>query len=456
MKHFAWRWLAVSSLLLAALTADAETRPQYGGTLHIAMREAWNSLDPAETTPADSITEANIFALVFEPLVALDDRGLAQAALAISWQPSHANRQWRFRLRPGVKFHDGTPLTPEIVAASLRISNPSWKVMADAESLTIDCESPDPEMLAELALPRNTIANRSPGAPPTGTGPFRLANWQSGKELTFAANDDYWNRRPFVDSIEIEMGKSFRDQLIELQSGKADVVEVAPEQAQRVAIDRQRLYSSLPIELMALVFTRGAQSEDDQLLRQALSLSIDRDSMGSVLLQGAAHPAGSVLPNWTTGYAFVFPSQSDLPQARRDRDQAHANPTWTLGYDGSDAMARLLAERIALNARDAGLSLQPTSSATVDLRLMRIPLPSPDPWIALDSVSTLAGLPVAHGPDDSIENLYTTEQSLLATDRIIPLFHLPVVYAVSPALHGWKLHEDGGWNLADVWLENRP
>lgn len=58
--------------------------------------------------------------------------------------------------------------------------------------------------------------------------------------------------------------------------------------------------------------------------------------------------------------------------------------------------------------------------------------------------------------NDSVENLYAAEQSLLASERIIPLFHLPVIYAISPALKNWKLQKDGGWNLADAWLESRP
>ena len=61
-------------------------------------------------------------------------------------------------------------------------------------------------------------------------------------------------------------------------------------------------------------------------------------------------------------------------------------------YDASDPIARLLTERIALNARDAGLVLQPTTLATADLRLVRIPLASADPWIALANVASVVGV----------------------------------------------------------------
>jgi len=111
----------------------------------------------------------------------------------------------------------------------------------------------------------------------------------------------------------------------------------------------------------------------------------------------------------------------------------------------------LLAERIALNAKDAGLSLQPTSAANADLRLVRIPLASPDPWIALANVAALAGIPA--GKDSgSVEDLYASELALLTPQRMIPLFHLPVSYAASATLRNWALRPDGSWTLADAWL----
>jgi peptide/nickel transport system substrate-binding protein len=456
MKLFAWRWLAVSSLLLAALVAGAETRPQYGGTLHIATRETFTSLAPGQSGQAESPTQANLMQLVFETLVTIDEHGVPQPALAVFWQSSRDSKRWIFHLHPGVRFHDGTVLTAEVAAASLRAANPSWQVAMENDSVVVDRGNSGSQTLAELAMPRNAIFHRGQDGMATGTGPFRVTNWETGKRLSLAANDDYWGGRPFLDSIDVEIGKSFRDQLMAFQAAKADIIEIAPEQAQRLPTDPQAIRSSLPLELLALVFARDAQSSDEKLLRQALALGIDRNSIGSVLLQDAGQPAGSLLPNWMTGYAFVFSTETDLPQARRIRGQVPSVSTWTLSCDGSDPLSRLIAERIALNARDAGLSIHPVTTANSDLRLMRIPLRSADPWTALESVSALTGLPTPAMPSDSIEEIYAAEQSLLATERILPLFHLPIVYAASPLVKSWKLQKDGSWNLADVWLENKP
>jgi peptide/nickel transport system substrate-binding protein len=460
MRLFAWRWFAVSSVMVAALAANAETRPQYGGVLHVAMQDAPASLDPVNLDSVNGLQDnsrqgsfagRSLTWLILDTLVTTDESGRVQPSLAIAWQASAGSQRWQVRIRPGVRFHDGMPLTAEIAAASLRAANPSWNVSVEAESVVIDGAGAD--LPAELALPRNAIAKRTSDGKPSGTGPFHIVEWQPGKKLALAAEENCWRGRPFLDAIEIEMGKSFRDQMTALELGKADLVEVGPEQTHRISQDGRRLASSIPVELLALVFARDVASPEEKLLRDALARSVERASIRSVLLQGAGQPAGGILPNWMSGYEFVFPIEADVARARQQREQVHSVPTWTLGYDGSDPLARLLAERIALNARDGGLALQLTSAATANLRLMRIPLAGPDPWIALRDVATLAGQPMGKR-QGSVEDLYASEVALLATQRVIPLFHLPVSYASSTALKGWALRPDGSWTLDDAWLEN--
>jgi len=451
MRRFDWRWFVVSSMMVVAVAANAETRPQYGGVLHVAMRAAPVSLDPADYTQPDSFARPNLTMLMFDTLVSTDENGRVQPSLATAWQAEAGGQRWRFRIRPAVKFHDGTLLTAEIAAGSLRAANPSWNVIADADSVVIEWDNSNPDLLAELALPRNAIARRNGDSKPSGTGPFHIVDLQPGKKLALAAEENCWRGRPFVDAIEVEMGKSFRDQMTALELGKADMVEVAPEQAHRVSQERRRLETSMPVELLALVFARDAATPEEKLLRQALALSVERASIRSVLLQGAGQPTAGIFPNWMSGYGFVFPTDADLTRARQEREQVRSMPTWTLGYDGSDPLSRLIAERIALNAKDAGLVLQPTAAAGVELRLVRIPLAAPDPWIALEGVASFAGL-AAGKTHDGVEDLYASEVAMLATQRLIPLFHLPVSYASSTILKNWALRPDGSWTLADSWV----
>jgi peptide/nickel transport system substrate-binding protein len=453
MRRFVCLSLVISSVLAGVLGTVAETRPQYGGTLHVALRMAPASLDPADGTQPDSFARRNMTLLIFETLVTADDSGRLSAGLATSWQASPGNQRWQFHLRRGLTFHDGAPLTPESAAASLRTANPSWNVIADADSIIIEREASDPDLPAELALARNAVVKRNPDGKLVGTGPFYIADWQPGRKLSLAAEENYWQGRPFLDAIEVEMGGNSHDQLIALEVGRANLVDVAPEQSHRVPGEGRRLASSAAIELVALQFAREAQSPEDKLLREALALSVERTSIRSVLLQGAGQPASSILPNWMSGYGFVFTTDADLPRARRLRQQVGNARPWTVSYDAGDSISRLLVERIALNAKDAGLTLQPATAGAADLRLVRIPLASVDAGIALAEVAAGNGLPKPKSNEGSVEELYSAEQVMLATQRMIPLFHLPVTYAAATSLRGWSVHSDGRWDLADAWLE---
>jgi ABC-type transport system substrate-binding protein len=446
MKRRGFRLLAAGSLLLAVV-AGAETRPHYGGTLHVCLRAAPASLDPgqAELTGSRSLLD-----LIFDTLVTLDDQGRPQPALATAWQAESGNQRWQFSLRQGVAFPDGAPLTPDVVATSLRAANPTWKVFSTGSAVIIERDSPAPELPAELALPRNSIVKRE-GGKLTGTGPFVIAQWEAGKKLMMVARDDYWGGRPFLDSIEVEMGKNFREQMVSFDLGKAQVIEVAPEQAHRAATEGRRVEHSAPIELVALVFVRDSKSAAESKERDALSLSIDRRLLNSVVLQNGGEPAGGLLPNWMSGYGFLFPVDVNLVRAQQERAEVPESTVWNLGFDVSDPIARVLAERIVLNARDAGLRLQ-LAAGPADVRLVRVALASLDAQVGLPELAATLGLPPLKINGNLVDDLYAAESVLVKSQRVIPLLHLRTAGAVSKTVRNWGGARDGGWRLADVWL----
>src|SRR5438270_3970013 len=151
MRRFGWQWLVISSLLSVGLAAAGETRPQYGGTLRVAMHSTITSLDPADSTQQDSFARRNLILLVYENLVTADESGRPEPGLAISWQeyPQPTNQRWEFRVRRGVRFHDGTALTAEVAATSLRTANPLWNVSAGADLVVIEADAADAELLGE-------------------------------------------------------------------------------------------------------------------------------------------------------------------------------------------------------------------------------------------------------------------------------------------------------------------
>lgn len=440
--------IVISSVLIAT-ACMAATRPRYGGTLHTQMAGTVSTLDPADSNQADTLASRNVFALIFDSLVVFNDRGQPQPALAISWQAEPGNQRWQFVVRPGIRFSDQTPLTPEDVAASLRRVNPGWKVTSTDTSVTIQLDAPSAYLPAELALSRNRIVKIESGKT-IGTGPFVVVQWEVGKKLVLGAREDYWAGRPFLDSIEIEMGKNFREQTIAYDLGQSQLIEIPPDQAHHATETRQ-LQKSEPVELVALLFARDVQSHDAKQ-RQALALSMDRPLLNRVVLQGGGEPSGGLLPDWLTGYSFLFPVSANMTRAQQLRAEVPQAVLWTLGFDVGDPLAQVLAERIALNANDAGLRLQLANQGNPDVRLVRVPLASLDPHVALVELAKSLQIPVPNFLGDSAGDLYHAENAILQSQRVIPLLHLRTTWAVSKSVRNWATDRDGNWRLPDVWL----
>lgn len=425
------------------------------------MQSAPSALDVrANSTPADYWDSARALSLIGDTLVRLDAQDRPQPALALEWQSDPGDRRWQFTLRRGVKFHDGSMASSAAVAQILGALHPDWRVHASADSISIESDTPLPSLLAELALPRNLLLKRNANRWPVGTGAFVVVDWQSGKLLKLAANEESWAGRPFVDAVEIEFGKSLRDQAIALELDKTDVIEAAPQAnggAQRHGASSAPSLS-LPVELLALVLSPDSKAQDPRL-RSALALAIDRKPIQSVLLKGAGEPAASILPNWMTGYSAVFSTLAN-PQRARLELAGSRQPALSLSYDPRDPQAQLIAERIALNAREVGITIQVSLSGSEDIRLIRAVLPSPDPATALAEAARQLGLPqsaVTGTRSGSLDDLYRAESALLDGSNVIPLFHLPVASAANTRVRGWEPGPLGQWSeagrsLPDVWL----
>lgn len=452
MQRSACRLPALISLL-ASLTglstsARAETRPHYGGRLTVEIHDAITFTDPAAWPP-------QLVALAYDRLVLMDERGEPRPALAISWQHDPDNKRWEFRLRPGVKFHDGSPLNAAAVAACLK----GWSVTAaDDDVVVVQTGNPMPDLPVRLAGSGSVIFRRGADGVTTGSGPFRIAEWQPGRHALLTANDNYWGGRPYLDDIELQMGRPPRDQAIDLELGKADLVELTPDDARRVAEHGARTWASAPAELLALVFARGHTAVEDAQLRQAVALSIDRAAIHNVLLLRQGESTGALLPAWLTGYAFLFPAVRDLERARQmAASLPKSGGRITLGYDAADPLARPIAERIALNAREAGVVVQVAPGGVADVRLARVPLRSLDPEQAIEAYAAAFGMaasfkaPLVPSPEARFE----AEQRLLEDGRVIPLFHVPQIVGPSHRVRNWDPEPWGDWRLADVWLEVR-
>jgi peptide/nickel transport system substrate-binding protein len=463
--------LAIASAIALPVAIHA-ARPHYGGTLRIEMVGVIRTFDPAATPGdgAEATARTRVLPLVFEPLVAADPSGGVRPLLAASWERDAAGQRWRFHVRSGVMLHDGSRLQPAQVAAALRGRERPWKIGVDGDAVTIDLDRAQPDLPWDLADTRYGIAIRTASGDLVGSGPFRLEP-ADPRRVVLRAHEDYWAGRPFVDAVEIAEGRPFGEQLASLELGRADVVAVRPTDLRRLVQRGLRSTSSRPLEVFALVFEPHRAAADDGLVRRAVAASIDRGMLSSVLLQRQAEPAAALLPSWLSGYAPMFQA-APAPAGSRATAVAALSleqRRLTLRVDPGDPVAQAIAERVAVDAREAGIMIKVQTPVGLaprpDVRLVRIAFDATTPDRALAAIMTalgarttaLATTEAAPAAGASIETVYRVERALVERDVIVPVVHLPIVYGLGDRVESWNgpiVSPTGAWNLANVWLRS--
>jgi ABC-type transport system substrate-binding protein len=433
MRLRAWAWLALNSLLVWPVTGA--TRPRYGGALTIELSTPWTSLDPADLHSA-------ISPAVAETLVRLNSRGQIEPLLATAWRLN--GKRWTFSLRPKVLFHDGEPLNaanaaPALLAA-LKKTHSDVSVQAGGQTLVVQSEAAIPDLLLELAAPRTAIFRKSDSNPLIGTGPFRVAAWEPGRRLALVAFDDYWGGRPYLDAVNISFG---------VGRVRADIFDIPPGPGRRILPEGIAVWSSAPRRLVALIAANAPPP-----VMQALALAIDRAPIVNVLAQKRGEAAFGLLPQWLSGYAFLFQTPLDLARARQ-LVAALRLGVLSLSYPPDDPFLRSVAERVALNARDAGINLQPAAIPNGNLSLAEWPLESSDAAAELARLAALMGMADRAASLDASkpDSLYQAERELLDGRRAIPLIDLPDTYAIAPRVH--QAAKSGAFTLPieNLWVE---
>jgi ABC-type transport system substrate-binding protein len=205
----------------------------------------------------------------------------AISAVLLAALPSHTARRPRYggtlRVELGATV---TSLDPTVAAANPEEAN----AKAELDALLYDHRGDDGAFVGAA-----------------GSGAFRVSEWEAGKRAVLAANENYREGRPFVDSIEIQMGRSAHDRVLDLELNQTDFAQVPAEQARQAADHGVRVSTSQPNELLALVFLRGGSGTETARVREAISRSIDRTAIVNFILQKEGEPAGGLLPQWSSG-----------------------------------------------------------------------------------------------------------------------------------------------------------
>jgi peptide/nickel transport system substrate-binding protein len=489
------RWLAgISALAVALMAAGPERtaatkRPRYGGTLRVQLRGASLSLDPREWK-AGSVAAADserLGPLVYDRLVTLDEYGRFQPGLATEWSHDGATKNWQFKIRSGVKFSDGMALTAKDVVSALQPLLPAGLTITSVENgVTIRSQRALPDLLEQLASGRYFVFRVLGGnAGLLGTGPFVLAESTppmpseanpsvlKPARMKFRANEECWAGRPFLDAIELTLGDPPLRQIMNLQVGRAEVIDIPPDLVRKARQENLRVWSSPPETLLALRFDDAQASTTDARLREALDLALDRETMANVLLQRQAQPAAGLLPQWLSGYAFLFGGAMNLERAKELRaafpvNVAGGTEPLRMRVDAVGDLMKLLGERVAVNARQANLSVQlvphagsgggaaATPSPAAGLRLFAWHYDSLSPRVELQEIAQYlhaeSGTETA-SESPNPEKLFADELHLLETRQVLPLVVLPEYVGIATNVRNWSAAPSGEWRLADVWLD---
>ncbi len=323
----------MAALLAAAIafTAAAASAQE----LKIGLKTEPSSLDPQYHALNPNL---QIALHMFDTLVMQDENLKPKPGLALSWKPV-GDTVWEFKLRPGVKFHDGSDFTAQDVVFTFErvakvpnspgpytVYTRQMKSFEIVDPLTVRIHTDGPAPLIPLnvaALPilshkaaagaapeGKTSAELNAGNGLVGTGPFKFVEWQRGSRIVLERNDAYWGGKPQWQKVTLRPLTNNTARVAAILSGDVDLIEDPP------TTDLAKLKSDPKITLARAVSNRviyihldqhgdppigipdtnGKNPLMDKRVREALSLAIDRKGIVDKIMEGVALPAGDFLP----------------------------------------------------------------------------------------------------------------------------------------------------------------
>lgn len=290
-------------------------------------------------------TSLSSFLEIYDRLVQFGPNGTVLPDLATSWKFSPDNKKVTFTLRPGVRFSDGSPLTPADVVLSVeRSASPKgnygilWgdgtaagaavKSVAahGANKVVITLNHTFAPLLSTLATFTGSIysaANYKKYGKaaflthPLGTGPYMLKSWQQGSQLILVANPDYWGTKPKIGKLVFKVVGDDNTRALDLQSGSVDAIDtVAPQQVKSLKTAGLNVTTVVGQSVMLIPLNESYKPFSDPNVRLALAYAMDRQSVAKNVFFGLAKPAVSAFPSGTLFYQPNWPINYDLTKAK--------------------------------------------------------------------------------------------------------------------------------------------
>jgi peptide/nickel transport system substrate-binding protein len=331
---------SVPLLSLSPEIAAAADPPKKGGTLRVGFYIEAQTMDPHLS---GSKIDRQVYHNIYEPLVTLDTRLGIKPGLAESWtQPDP--KTLVFKLRRGVKFHDGTDFNAEAAKFNFErmknepksvrkgeVANIDTVEAVDSHTLKVNLKKPDAALLATLTdragmmvspkVVQERGAELGRNAKGAGTGPFEFVEWVRDSHLIIKRNDAYWNKQggPYLDRVRYRPIPDDVVKLQSLQSGEIDVMDyVQPRDVAAVKADKNLVVVDVPsLADFAYQLNLTKPPFNTKALRQAVAYALDLEQIVKGVWLNVGVPANGPIPPTSWAYdKSIAPIKRDLAKAK--------------------------------------------------------------------------------------------------------------------------------------------
>ncbi|HYB70013.1 MAG TPA: ABC transporter substrate-binding protein, partial [Candidatus Bathyarchaeia archaeon] len=324
------RWAAPVLLLLTLVVWTGAAAPASAAELVAAKGTDVTSFDPGINPTPDA---QQVITMIYDTLIQRDDGMQLKPGLAVSWQNLDP-LTWQFKLRAGVKFHNGEPFDARSVKFTLeRLSTPGDKAgghvmfssfggiervdAVDPLTVTIRTKRPDPLLPARLAqtfgaqmIPAEYTSKVGyPGLArnPVGTGPYKVVQWLKDDRTILEANREYWGGAPAIDRVVWRIIPDDLARVAALQAGEVHViVRVPPDQVgpieRRAGLRVDRVLGNVTNVFTVAGIKKSTGPLADKRMRQAIAYAIDQKAIIDNLFRGLAAPLGQGAPSTDFGF----------------------------------------------------------------------------------------------------------------------------------------------------------
>jgi peptide/nickel transport system substrate-binding protein len=334
----------ILALLLAAVLTVSVTSPvtaqtpKKGGTLIVGMSQDLPGLDPH---PSTSTITYQVLSLVYQGLVDFDRDLKIRPVLAESWTTSADGRQWTFKLRKGVKFHNGRALAASDVKFSLdRILDPKTAArgrgalsiiesvqVVDPQTVRVHLARPSGAFLSRIAGTYQAIlppeAAQGPAFKAIGTGPFQLTEWKTNERVELKRFDQYWEAGlPHLDAVTLKPVPDGTVRLTALKTGDAGFVQLIPlESLAELQAAPSRDYVVRAVKggggFSAILLNSKKPPFNDVRVRRAVAMAVDKQEVALGVWRGFARPINEWMPPGTPFFFNVPDRKVDVEQAKK-------------------------------------------------------------------------------------------------------------------------------------------